>query len=239
MKSSDAVLAMRYQGGKNGAGVYQTIINRIPVHHRYIEPFAGSASIYRRKAPAASSVLVERDPDQASKLAMVASSNTEVFCGCAFDWIESNLLTMGAADFVYLDPPYLHATRKDVNLYRHELTDEHHKNLVLSLLPKMSDRGVRWMLSGYASELYDDAAMLQGWNRHEFTAMTRRGPATEVIWMNYDPSVSTIAESTYAGSDFRERERIKRKAERWAKKFHSMPVFEQKAILTMLEQHQF
>jgi site-specific DNA-adenine methylase len=238
MKSSDAGLTMRYQGGKNGAGVYQTIINRIPVHHRYIEPFAGSAAVYRRKSPAASSVLVERDPGQAQKLAMLASSNTEVFFGCAFDWLASHLSTMGAADFVYLDPPYLHETRKDVNLYRHELTDKHHEHLVLSLLPAMSDRGVRWMLSGYASKLYDDAAMLQGWHRHEFTAMTRRGPATEVIWMNYDPSAAVIAESTYAGSDFRERGRIKRKAERWANKFNAMPIFEQRAILAMLERHQ-
>lgn len=221
----------RYNGGKNGAGVYQTIINRIPVHDRYFEPFAGSAAIYRRKRPAASSILVERDPEQAAKLAVLASTSTTVVCG---DGIASLEMATGDGDFVYLDPPYLHATRKDLSLYRFEWSDEQHKHLVASLLPALSDRGVKWMLSGYRNDLYDGAAELHGWHSHDFTAMTRRGPATETIWMNYDPAASSIAEATYAGLDFRERERIKRKAARWAAKFHQLQRCEQLAILAKI-----
>lgn len=32
-----------YPGGKSGAGVYQTIINQMPPHQLYVEPFAGGA----------------------------------------------------------------------------------------------------------------------------------------------------------------------------------------------------
>lgn len=218
----------RYKGGKNGAGVYQTIINRIPVHSHYIEPFAGSAAIFRRKAPAASSLLVERDPEQAKKLAMLASASTTVVCGDGVPALET---AMGDGVFIYLDPPYLHATRKDLSLYRFEWSETQHRHLVESLLPALTDRGVRWMLSGYRHAIYDDAGLKHGWHSHDFKAMTRRGPATETIWMNYDPDACSIAESTFSGRDFRDRERVKRKAERWAIKFRQLPRYEQLAIL--------
>lgn len=225
---------MTYPGGKNGAGVFQTIINRIPVHHRYIEPFAGSAAVFRHKAPAASSLLIELDPGQAEKLAMLEAPACTVKNADGVLEILSLLPTMGPDDFVYMDPPYVHATRRDLSIYRHEWDDRQHRQLLDTLLPAMTDRGVRWMLSGYRSELYDDASSRHGWLTHDFTAMTRRGPATETLWMNYDPARSTIAETTYAGSTFRERERIKRKATRWVAKLNAMPPLERQAILTML-----
>ena len=33
--------SMSYPGGKNGAGVYQKIINLMPPHDRYFEPLGG------------------------------------------------------------------------------------------------------------------------------------------------------------------------------------------------------
>jgi site-specific DNA-adenine methylase len=226
---------MRYQGGKNGSGVFQTIINRIPVHSVYVEPFAGSAAIYRRKMPAASSILVERDQEQASKLAMLASPSTIVRNADALDVLAELIPTMDAGTFVYLDPPYVHESRRDLNLYRFEMTDEQHSHLVGSLLPAMSDRGARWMLSGYRNSIYADASSKHGWREHDFQAMTRRGVATETLWMNYEPGAAVIAETTFAGSDFRERERIKRKAARWAAKFEQLQAMEQEAILTVLQ----
>lgn len=225
----------RYPGGKNGAGVYQTIINRIPVHQRYIEPFAGSAAIFRRKLPAASSILIERDHGQASRLAMLASASTSVICGDAFLELGSMNPAIGAGDFFYFDPPYVHEARKDLSLYRFELNNDQHRDLVESLLPAITAAGARWMLSGYRNSIYAEASPLRDAWQHDFTAMTRRGPAIETLWMNYDPEASSIAETTYAGSGFRERERIKRKASRWAEKFAALPRHEQQAILTMID----
>jgi len=43
---------MTYPGGKNGSGVYQRIINLMPPHDLYIEPFLGSGAVMRLKRPA-------------------------------------------------------------------------------------------------------------------------------------------------------------------------------------------
>ncbi len=51
-----------YPGGKNGAGVYQTIINLMPPHRVYIEPFLGGGAVMRLKRPAELNIGVDLDP---------------------------------------------------------------------------------------------------------------------------------------------------------------------------------
>ena len=41
-----------YPGGKAGAGVYQKLINLMPQHSTYIEPFLGHGAVLLRKRPA-------------------------------------------------------------------------------------------------------------------------------------------------------------------------------------------
>jgi len=43
---------MRYDGGKGAMGCAQWIINQIPPHRVYIEPFLGGGAVLRLKAPA-------------------------------------------------------------------------------------------------------------------------------------------------------------------------------------------
>ena len=52
---------MSYPGGKSGAGVFQTLINLMPPHHVYIEPFLGGAAVMRLKRPAAVNVGIDLD----------------------------------------------------------------------------------------------------------------------------------------------------------------------------------
>jgi hypothetical protein len=52
---------MTYPGGKNGAGTYQKIINRMPPHDCYIEPFLGGGAILRLKRPALLNIGVDLD----------------------------------------------------------------------------------------------------------------------------------------------------------------------------------
>jgi hypothetical protein len=50
-----------YPGGKGGAGVYQAIINLMPPHRVYVEPFLGGGSILKLKRPAIASIGVDSD----------------------------------------------------------------------------------------------------------------------------------------------------------------------------------
>lgn len=86
----------------------------------------------------------------------------------------------------YLDPPYLHETRTSSRDYEREMSKEDHELLLLEL-GKLS--GV-FLLSGYRSEMYDDAAELYGWRRHDFeivnnaSGKSRKDVKTECIWTN-------------------------------------------------------
>ncbi len=57
--------------------------------------------------------------------------------------------------------------------------------------------------------------------------------ATEWVWMNY-PKPRKLHEYTYLGDNFRERERIKRKAGRWVTRFTNLPALERAAIIDQL-----
>ena len=82
--------------------------------------------------------------------------------------------------FMYLDPPYLLGTRRGKQ-YKHEMSDEDHEEM----LQKAIGSKAKIMISGYASEMYDD--MLAGWRRKEFRSHAEMGSKrTEVVWMNYE-----------------------------------------------------
>ncbi|GGZ02378.1 hypothetical protein GCM10011614_16810 [Novosphingobium colocasiae] len=86
----------------------------------------------------------------------------------------------------YVDPPYLAETRARAHrradnggVYRHELSDDDHAEL-LAFLDKL--RGMV-VLSGYPSPIYDRA--LQGWLRIDRAARADGAlPRTECIWLN-------------------------------------------------------
>lgn len=82
---------------------------------------------------------------------------------------------------IYADPPYLMDTRGGKQ-YNHEMSRQDHEELLHELLRSRASV----ILSGYASDLYDDA--LQSWNRIEFSARNQNKDArTEVVWMNFQP----------------------------------------------------
>lgn len=81
----------------------------------------------------------------------------------------------------YVDPPYMHGTRRrvDWHCYAHEMTDKDHEDLLDALL---SVKGMV-VLSGYRSELYDQK--LTGWRvemRNTYADGARK--RTEFLWIN-------------------------------------------------------
>src|SRR5206468_11927833 len=89
------------------------------------------------------------------------------------------------------------------------------------------------MLSGYWSQLY--AGRRRNWHSLTFRAMTRGGrPATEWLWCNF-PEPIALHDYRHLGDGFRERERIKRKRQRWTARLHSLPMLERQALLAAID----
>lgn len=79
--------------------------------------------------------------------------------------------------FFYLDPPYVHSTRKSKKEYDHEMSNEDHVDLVEILL---NIKG-KALLSGYAHPIYDKLERA-GWKRHNFdtTASITNGKQSDI-----------------------------------------------------------
>ena len=221
---------MSYPGGKNGAGVYQRIINLMPPHNVYIEPFLGGGAVMRHKKPAKMNYGLDKSAEAVGHfLYNLGNSPAYQFhVGDALRFLGNEAFSK--SHLIYCDPPYLLETRKSGWLYKHEMEDEHHIQLlkIITKLPCMV------MISGYWSKLYADA--LKDWNYIQFEAMTRSGKtATETLWFNFEKPMK-LHDYSYLGEGFRERERIKRKKQRWVAKLKAMPELERQAILSAMDE---
>ena len=219
---------MQYQGGKNIYGFYQKIINLIPKHRVYIETHLGSGAIMRFKKPAQSSFGIEIDPQIIEKTKKrISKKNINWVCQDVIQFLK-NYVFIGD-EFIYCDPPYLKYTCKSkLRVYQHEYSEQQHQELleILTQLP------CKIMISGYYSDLY--MQWLHKWNVANFTVRTREGGlGIEYLWMNYEQPTE-LHDYRYIGKDFRERERIKRKINRWKTKLDALPLLEKKAILSAL-----
>lgn len=221
-----------YNGGKNGAGTYQQIINRIPYHDIYIEGFLGSGAIFKNKSMANNNILIDKDHNIINVWLQNYEGNKDIFHVLdTIHFIENaypllNMLhKLGFKIFIYLDPPYPFFTRRSSKkVYRFEMTDKQH----IQLLNAINNLNCFVMISSYKNEMYDKH--LSTWLTHEFEAQTRVGTATEYIYYNYsEPEL--LHDYRYIGNDFRERERIKGIKKRNIKKFKRMPPIERNNIL--------
>jgi hypothetical protein len=213
-----------YDGGKGGAGVAQWIINQIPPHRVYIEPFVGAGAVQRFKAPARIAIVVDID-EQVIATHWADTRDLIVIHGDALEYLRG--YAYQGDEFVYCDPPYLMETRSCQRpLYAHEFaTIEQHRALLtlLERLPCMV------AISGYWSALY--ALELASWRSDTFQTVNRAGKSTtEWLWMNYPPPLE-LHDYRYLGKNFRERERIKRKKTRWTKRLREMPELERLCLM--------
>jgi hypothetical protein len=86
------------------------------------------------------------------------------------------------------------------------------------------------MLSGYPSVLYDE--LLTDWDSLELQVMNQGGVRTEKLWFNFTPD--RVHWPRYAGRNFTDRQRIKRKAETWGRRYHALPRAERLAVLSSI-----
>lgn len=230
---------MQYPGGKNGAGAIQTIINQIPPHLMKIESFAGSATLTRYIRPAHVNVVIDIYTS-CTEILRTALSDTVVISGDAISLLPGIVANSGypAGDiFIYADPPYLKLDTDGTpvrscqrDLYDHEFyTVEQH----MKLLRLLKSLGCMIMISGYWSKLY--ATELAGWRTVTYNSVVRSGRvAKEYLWMNY-PEPIALHDYSFLGRNRTDRQRIKRKVQRWRNRISNMPTLEKQVLLQAMD----
>lgn len=229
-----------YPGGKNGDGVYQTIINHIPKHWTFVSLFLGGGYIFAKKTPAYKSFLNDKSVAVFEAWAEHPSTGLNALDPAQLfhmDWrefmekkITHDSYFNKSGTFIFIDPPYPQAVRSSGRkIYDCEMmSEEAHKELLAYFMdPKMK---AHWMICSYPNSLYEK--MLQGSYTHTYTGRSRNGHKEEKIWMNYDISTLTLHDYRYLGANYKERDRIKQKRKRWVKGLENMEAREREAILS-------
>ncbi len=211
-----------YFGSKATTGLCQPIIAMMPPHDTYIETHLGGGAIMKRKPPVLENIGVDIDPRPISRFE--CSYPVHLVNGCAHEFLRNHEYT--GRELVYSDPPYLLHTRTSGRRYRHDYKERDHVELleVLKTLP------CPVILSGYASSLYDE--LLDEWNSIELQVMNQGGVRTEKLWFNF--VIDRVHWASFAGKNFTDRQRIKRKAERWGKNYGALPRAERVAVLAAI-----
>jgi DNA adenine methylase len=211
-----------YFGSKATSGLCQAIIALMPPHDTYIESHLGGGAIMQRKPPALRNIGIDRDQRALERFR--CPYPVERIHGCAHRFLAT--YDYRGRELVYCDPPYLKETRTSGRCYRFDYEEQDHLEL-LGLLKKLPCQVI---VSGYPSALYDQ--WLAGWESLELQVMNQGGVRTEKVWFNF--RCERVHWARYAGKNHTERQRIKRKAENWARRYRALPPGERLAVLAAL-----
>ena len=213
---------MGYFGSKATSGLCQPIVSMMPPHSTYIETHLGGGAVMKRKPPALRNVGIDRDERALEQFE--CDYPVELFHACAHRFIAE--FEFQGSELIYADPPYLTSTRTSGRRYRFEYRKVDHVGL-LELLKAVP---CQVMISGYPSALYDQ--QLHEWERVELQVMNRGGVRTEKVWMNF--TINRVHWASFAGKNFTDRQRIKRKAASWGRRYQALPSAERVAVLAAL-----
>ncbi|MCY4151960.1 MAG: DNA adenine methylase [Aestuariivita sp.] len=144
--------------------------------------------------------------------------------GCASDFLAA--FPFQGRELVDCDPPYVQATRRGPRRYRYDFDDAAH----IALLAQLQTLPCSVMISGYPSVLYD--AHLPDWRTLEVQVNNQAGVVTEKVWLNFAPDRPHWHH--YAGRNFTDRQRIKRKAVKWGRNYAAPPASERLAALAAM-----
>ncbi len=213
---------MGYFGSKATSGLCQAIIAMMPPHETYIETHLGGGAIMKRKPPALHNIGIDLDPRALA--AFECDYPVQRIHGCAHRFLAD--YDYQGCELIYSDPPYLIRTRTSGRRYRFDYAEQDH----IELLERLKRLPCKVILSGYPSTLYD--GLLGGWRTLELQVMNQGGVRTEKLWFNF--SVDRVHWASYAGKNFTDRQRIKRKAASWGQRYQAMPPTERLAVLAAM-----
>ena len=215
-------MASGYFGSKATSGLCQPIIAIMPPHDTYIESHLGGGAIMKRKPPALRNIGIDRDARALARFE--CDYPVELVHGCAHRFLAE--YDYRGRELIYSDPPYLSHTRSSGRRYRFEYEERDH----IALLELLESLPCQVMVSGYPSALYDD--LLGGWRSVELQVMNQAGVRTEKVWFNF--RVDRVHWASYAGKNFTDRQRIKRKAASWGRRYQALPRAERVAVLAAM-----
>lgn len=181
----------------------------------------------RRKKPAEESIGIDIDPQIIAARHEDLGDACRLICSNATTWLQEQ--SFKGDELVYCDPPYLRSTRRSERVYRHEMSERQHIDLLTALrrLPGPV------ILSGYASDLYDE--LLCDWRTVTFRAKTHAGVRIETLWMNFE-TPSQLHDYSCLGSNFREREAIRRRVASIQARIERLPDVERACLAAWLSE---
>jgi len=240
----------RRLGSKANEATWKTIINQMPPHHTYIEPFLGWGAIMLHKAPAAHSICIDREEEKVNNFLLelatahptigpvIVDADDALWStrGKSAEVIAQQMATSGntAALIVGDALAFLAAYpwRGDELVYcdppyMHETRSSRHRYLFemdeaehTALLDILRRIPANVMLSGYCSKLYSKA--LKKWRLVTFEAITRGGTTrTEHLWCNF-PEPAELHDYRWVGQTYRQRQDLNRMRRRWTAKLGKM-----------------
>lgn len=213
---------MGYFGSKATSGLCQAIIAMMPPHDTYIESHLGGGAIMKRKPPALRNIGIDLDPQAVARFQ--CSYPVELVNGSAHKFLSD--YDYQGSELIYSDPPYLMRSRSSGRRYRFDYDEQDHVEL-LELLKRLPCRVI---VSGYPSALYDE--LLVGWRNVELQVMNQGGVRTEKLWFNF--TLDRVYWASFAGKNFTDRQRVKRKATNWGKRYQALPRAERLAVLAAM-----
>ena len=208
-----------YFGSKATSGLCQPIVAMMPPHDTYIETHLGGGAIMKRKPPACKNIGIDVDARVLAKFE--CGYPVQLVHGCARRFLAE--YEFEGRELIYSDPPYLKSTRSSGRRYRFDYEEQDH----VELLRLLQSLPCQVILSGYPSRLYDE--LLSGWQSVELQVMNQGGVRTEKLWFNF--TVDRVHWSRYAGKNHTDRQRIKRKAESWGRRYRALAPGERLAVL--------
>jgi len=194
----------------------------MPPHDTYIETHLGGGAIMQRKPPALHNIGIDLNGEALADFH--CDYPVERVNGCAHRFLAD--YDYQGCELVYCDPPYLKRTRTSGRRYRFDYEEADH----IELLTLLKTLPCQVILSGYPSTLYDER--LNGWRTLELQVMNQAGVRTEKLWFNFTPD--RVHWASYAGKNFTDRQRVKRKAANWGKRYEALPRAERVAVLAAM-----
>ena len=209
-------------GSKATSGLCQPIIAMMPPHDTYIETHLGGGAIMKRKPPALHNIGIDLHARALAKFK--CDYPVQLIHGCAHRFLAE--YEFQGRELVYSDPPYLKHTRSSARRYRFDYEERDHVEL-LRLVKRVPGRVMR---SGYPAALGDE--LLYGWHSVELQVMNQGGVRTEKLWFNF--TIERIHWARYVGKNHTDRQRVKRKAQSWGRRYRALPPGERLAVLAAL-----